>query len=243
MLTRENAVVSDSEHAAGLPAREPRIPRNMPGVAQAVGARIRKCRDAENLKQDDISRSLKISRSAVAQWESGTTTPSLTSLIDMARLLSTTPEYLAFGIQDDAPTVKAPSERAGLATVEIISWGASPGEYHVIGELALDEAYVSDVSLTGKAASLKVASFRSSSLVDGLERGDRILVDISANRPMQTGTYVYWNGFAASIASLRPFMGEAGPAVQISEAGHLRQTVAADKIKILGLVVAAWRRM
>ena len=220
-----------------------RMVRNEPEMAKKVGERIRECREKADVTQEYLAKQMQISRSAIAQWESGTTTPSLTSLQDIARLMHTTPEYLAFDIRDGVRTVYRSPEREGMHTVSIVAWGDGPDDVTIKGELALDEDYARDVSLTGSSESLRAMDIATRGLVPDFDRGDRVIIDVSATKPAQPGIYVYWNGISVSMAEMRAILGEGGkPSAIITEAGST-STVTLDQIKVLGRVVAHWGRV
>lgn len=209
--------------------------------ATTVGQRIRECREAKDITQQVIGTHLKISRSAIAQWESDTTSPSLPTLVELARLINTTPEYLAFGIQDGIRTVYRAPEHSGLHTVEFVAF-EDKGAERKVGAFAIDEAYLKDLSSTGKSEDLRGFIVPANGLIERFQRGDRLVVDVSVKQPRQPGVYVYWNGFDASLAQMSAGMGENGPVVRILEGGQT-STVAVDKVQILGKVVAHWAQV
>lgn len=227
---------------SGQTVLEGRTPRQEPEIAKRVGERIRECREKADKTQEYLAKSMNISRSAIAQWESGTTSPSLTSLQDLARLLQTTPEYLAFDIRDGVRTVYRSPEREGMHTINVVAYGDGPDDISIKGEFALDEDYAKDVSLSGSTSTLKAMDVTVRGLVPDIDRGDRVLFDDSVTKPAQPGVYVYFNGLSVSIAEMRAVLGDGGkPSVQITEAGSTA-TVGLDQIKVLGRVVAHWGR-
>lgn len=61
------------------------------------GRRIHRLRKNADLSQLELAGKVGMSRPLVAMWEKGECTPRLTEFQSLARALSTTPEYLAFG--------------------------------------------------------------------------------------------------------------------------------------------------
>lgn len=217
-----------------------RTPRNLPDISKAMGARIRKCREEAKVTQEGLANRLKISRSAIAQWESGTTTPSITSLIDMAEFLRTTPEYLAFDITSEVRTIFRSPEREDMHTIDVIDWGDKPDDVQVKGHFALDQEYLQEIAASGNPDSIVAFDVPTKSPVEGVELGDRLLIDTSDTKVRRMGTYVLWNGFSADIVSLRVITDEKGkPAIEVTEAGHV-QVMPAEHVKVLGKVVAHW---
>lgn len=210
-------------------------------IASTTGQRIRECREMKDITQQAIATHLKISRSAIAQWESNTTTPSLPTLVELSRLIDTTPEYLAFGIKDGVRTVYRAPENSGLHTIDIVAF-EDKGVERKVGAFAIDDAILRDISSNGTPDALRGAVVPADRLIDGYSRGDRVIIDTSIKQPRQPGVYLYWNGFDASLAQMSATMGDNGPLVRINEGGQT-SAVSLDKIQILGRVVMHWSRV
>lgn len=207
-------------------------------TATTLGERIREAREAKDITQQAIGNHLKISRSAIAQWESNTTSPSLPTLVELSRLIDSTPEYLAFGIKDGVRTVYRAPENSGLHTVDVVAFD-KPEEERKVGSFAVDDGYLRELSEDNDVASLRGFIVPANNLVEGMKRGDRVVVDTSIQQPRQAAVYLYWNGFGASLAQMAPTMGEDGPVVRLTEGGQT-STTGLNKVKILGRVVAHW---
>lgn len=94
----------------------------------SIGARIRQARTArDNLSQEALGERYGVSRSAVYQWETGATSPSVTDLIDMATFLRVDLLWLLTGqgepgggtftkeaVRAAVDGVTAQAERAGI---------------------------------------------------------------------------------------------------------------------------------
>lgn len=65
----------------------------------AVGNRIRDLRADKNYTQATLAKLLDKSRPAIAQWENGDATPSLSDIAALAFFLNSTKEYIAFGLK------------------------------------------------------------------------------------------------------------------------------------------------
>ena len=78
------------------------MPRSdLPETAAGMGARIRAARLAQGLTQEDLARAVGVTRSAVAQWETGRAGQVGGNLTRLAQTLGTGPAYLLNG--SDAP--------------------------------------------------------------------------------------------------------------------------------------------
>lgn len=65
-----------------------------------LGARIRACRLAQGLTQDQLARAVGVTRSAVAQWETGRAGQIGSNLARIARILGTSAATLLSGEQE-----------------------------------------------------------------------------------------------------------------------------------------------
>ena len=61
---------------------------------KAIGLRIAKARKAKKLSQSALAKKVDLSRSAVAQWESGHCSPSPSALVMLSRALGVTVDAL-----------------------------------------------------------------------------------------------------------------------------------------------------
>lgn len=73
------------------------MPRIIRPVTQSFGERIRGLRLGSNMTQDQLASRLGVSRSAIAQWESGRIDPLRKNLQRIAEVLNTSHVYLATG--------------------------------------------------------------------------------------------------------------------------------------------------
>jgi transcriptional regulator with XRE-family HTH domain len=66
-------------------------------IPQEIGTRIRVARRARELTQDELADQVGVSRSAVAQWETGRTGQVTGNLSRIAEVLDVSVEYLMYG--------------------------------------------------------------------------------------------------------------------------------------------------
>ena len=71
--------------------------------AHIIGARIRDARQRQHLTQDDLAHRVGVSRSAVAQWETGRAGQVTANLSRIAAALEVGVEYLMYGEDKRAP--------------------------------------------------------------------------------------------------------------------------------------------
>ncbi len=79
-----------------------------------IGARIREARRTQRWTQDDLAAAVGVSRSAVAQWETGRAGQLTPNLTRIASALGVGVEFLMFGVDKRAPAQTRSDELAML---------------------------------------------------------------------------------------------------------------------------------
>ncbi len=72
-----------------------------------LGARIKRRREKRHLRQSDIASALRISAQAVSKWERGENAPDISLLVELARLLDVSVEWLLGGMAGETDTFEA----------------------------------------------------------------------------------------------------------------------------------------
>lgn len=82
-----------------------------------LGQRIRQRRESRGLKQVDVARALMVSAQAVSKWERGDNAPDIAILLDLARLLDVTTDWLLGRDREDStfPATVLATALAGFA--------------------------------------------------------------------------------------------------------------------------------
>lgn len=98
----------------------------------ALGQRIRRQRERRQLRQADIASALRLTSQAVSKWERGENAPDIAVLLDLARLLGVSVEWILTGRQEAPGTFPAVvlctslngfAERASrMAPHELAAW-------------------------------------------------------------------------------------------------------------------------
>lgn len=110
-----------------------------------LGLRIRRRREVRGLKQSDLAHALQVSAQAVSKWERGENAPDIAALVDLARLLEVSTDWLLGGDRPASDTFPATvfctdvsgfAERArSLAPRDLAAW--ANGVFHLITEAVL----------------------------------------------------------------------------------------------------------
>lgn len=76
-----------------VPVPEPVTPQQEE-IRKTLGETLKELRTEKNMTQEFVAESLGVSRQAVSKWENGTSEPSTSNLIAIAKLYETPPEEL-----------------------------------------------------------------------------------------------------------------------------------------------------
>ena len=202
-----------------------------------LGTRISALRKELNLTQEGLSVKLGCSRTTVAQWERDANPTDLKTLEVLAKVLKTTPEYLAFGIKDVKTVYRAPEE-VGLSVIDEVEFGDNPYEPDTVRQWAIPEDVVKE-SLKADFKDLLVV--RSPATVDKFREGDRMIVDTGDKKPSPEGIFLHWDGLGIVINSMTMIPGKDTPTVRVYSANsdrHYDHPI--SDMKIIGRVRAKW---
>lgn len=209
-----------------------------------LGERIEEARKIKNLTQADIARHLGISRSAVALWGSNSTSPSIARTKELARYLEVSPEWLAFGTgtmsayethihreEEDVDGVrvseKVPQYPDYTELTEVTAWV-------IPAEVAEYEVRTDGRNLIAVTIQENNSTFLS---------GDRVFADTSKTTPHPSGYFLMWDGADIKCRHMKILPGSASKMVQIDEPERGHVEVPLDSLRIIGRVVAAWKKM
>lgn len=89
-------------------------------VVTDIGKRIRLAREIAGFTQENLAEAVDVSRTAVARWESGDIVPNLQHIVDIARLLNVSTDFL-LGVKDsNESTLPELSDKAVFALAHFI---------------------------------------------------------------------------------------------------------------------------
>ena len=80
----------------------------------SIGQRIRDARQAKGMTQDQLAQAVDVSRSAVAQWETGRAGQITGNLTRIAQVLDVGVEFLMFGADKRAPAAAGQGDELAL---------------------------------------------------------------------------------------------------------------------------------
>lgn len=206
----------------------------MAKVPQTVGSRIREIREAKAMTQNDVAKMLGLSRAAIAQWEGDTTSPSIHTVAEVAKLLETSPQWLAFGIST-APQIIY-REPEGSAAIKEAIWGDSPADMTTGKSWSVPVEYLKTELNCLSTSGLVIWRVESPNMAPVYEYGDRVIIDTAARRPSPSGTFLIWDGIGPSLNEITIVPGKNGPLARISAKSGESYEVAADKLQVLGRV-------
>jgi transcriptional regulator with XRE-family HTH domain len=203
----------------------------------SVGSRIKEARERQQLTQRDLANVLGLSRAAVAQWESDTTSPSIQTIAKTAKLLETSPQWLAFGISvEPEVTYKMPE---GSAPLKEVTFGDRPTEMHGSRSWSVPADYLKVELNCQSIDGLIIWRVESPNMEPLYECGDKVIIDLNARKPTPSGTFLMWDGIGPSLNMVAVVPSATGtkPVARVSSTGGGDgYEVPADKLQIVGRV-------
>ena len=190
--------------------------------ATSVGSRIREARENRQMTQQEVAKLLGLSRAAIAQWESDTTSPSIHTAAEVSKLLEVSPQWLAFGIST-APKIEY-RKPEGCLEIKEVMFGEKPTDMQEGRTWNVPEDYVRAELNANTHSQLFIWRVESPNMAPLYEYGDKVIVDLAAKRPTPSGTFLIWDGIGPRLARVS------------STAGNETYEVAADKLQIIGRV-------
>lgn len=202
---------------------------------KAVAERIKAKRAENDITQDGLAKYLGVSRTAITQWEKGLTMPSFEKTLIMARVLRTTPEFIAFGVEG-----RGKKEDQDTVQVEEVIWGETPDQYHHVASWALPKDF-SRADRHAEDDALKIVTIETEAFLPRITPGDKLLIDTSVNKIGAESYYMIWNGVTATLAHIMIVPG-AKPTARVAYAAGAGVDpskvfeVALDDLVVLGRV-------
>lgn len=216
-------------------------------MSGGLARRIRDLREARNISQETLGRACGVTRAAVAQWEKGTSAPTLDKLEALTHTLETDAVYLLQGDHIAAPR-KGELVSATVPVVEYDVRVSAGGGFHISDETKRDvwlfsRRYLAD-ELRLSPSRLVVLEVVGDSMEPTLKSGDRVLVNMADTRVSQPGIFVLWDGDGTVVKRLELVPSSKPPVLKRISDNPLHGTydVPAVDTKIIGRVVWIARR-
>jgi len=173
-------------------------------------------------------------RTAFTQYERDWSNPPLETIIAMAQVLETTPEFIAFGVKPHG------DEASGQPfTVNEYVFGNTPIDRTPVNRWGYPRAWLVDEVNARNLEGLIVYKVQYPQ-VEGYEHNDRILVDTSTTKIPPPGVFLHWDGSGPTISHLSAVHGAPGRKQMLRvKTKEDTYEIEADKLKILGRVLVA----
>ena len=207
---------------------------------EMVGSRIREARNEKDMSQGDLAKLLGISRASIAQWETGVTSPAINTIEIVAKLLNKRPEALAFGVTSEPKIVYREPEDSGYYKIPEIRFGDSPDDREVIGSWGAPIDWIKG-DIRADPKDLIVFSVVTDDLGPQIERGDKVIVDTSNDRPSPPGNFLHWDGLGATINKMSAVPSGKKTTVRVS-GGQDSYEIDSSKVSIIGRIVGVWKK-
>jgi phage repressor protein C with HTH and peptisase S24 domain len=228
---------------------------------ETIGARIRVAREAAGMSKSDLAREVKVSPSAVTQWEDGGGIEG-ENLVRVAMATTVNPVWLATGKGDPHPTpimVSVAESRSGYHSIQphseavvvpVFSARASMGQGipisdhdTVIGGMQLSDKWVSrNLPGVSSRANLAVISAIGDSMAPTFSDGDILLVDRGVFELKMDAVYVLAKNDELFVKRVHRKLG-GGVEIKSDNPLHGSEVVEDPEsvgLRILGRVIWAW---
>lgn len=217
-------------------------------MSGGLARRIKELRGARDLTQDDIARACGVSRAAVAQWESGSSAPTLDKMEALTGILATDSIYLLDGKHVAQSKSGRDLVSGSIPVTEYDVRVSAGGGFHISEETKRDvwlfsKRYLAD-ELRLSPGRLVVLEVVGDSMEPTLKSGDRVLVNMADTRVSQPGIFVLWDGDGTVVKRLELVPTSRPPVLKRISDNPLHGTyeVRAADTKIIGRVVWIARR-
>lgn len=207
-----------------------------------IGARIKRLRENLQLTQLEVTKALDYSRAAAAQWERGESLPPIVKLNDLAEVLKTTPEFIAFGHHHEPVTVMPEPEEMGFALVPEVTITDSSDAAHEVSKWGLPYSWLRGEMQVDRFTDLCIYKVMVDDPSGKFKYGDRVLIDRGSFRPSPPGNFLYWDGVGAQIAWINVIPAGSGKLMAKVQTTSGTYDVDAAKLKIIGRVKGVWAK-
>lgn len=146
----------------------------------SVGERIAHARKLAGLTQKALAEAIEKSRPTIVQYEADKISPPLSMIQELARVLQTTPEYLAFGIDL--------ARESEINMLEVSIGALAPDGEFTSTESAMLPAHLI-IEKFGTVGAPQIIQLDQEARSFGLSKGDLVLVDRSAKLTPGDGKY------------------------------------------------------
>jgi len=226
---------------------------------QTLHSRIRAAREAAGYSHSHIAKAIGISKQAVGQWEKEDgTIPNGPNLVDLARLLAVSPDWLALGHGKKERRVLAADPT--IAEVEVRAGMGGGGESIIVnqpdgngGTIAADQTRadwgIPEYYLTNEVGvrsnDARIIEVIGDSMVPTLFSGDRVMVNTGDRNPTPDGVFCLWDGFGVLVKRVQRIPNTDPPSLRISSDNESTQSFerTAEEVHIIGRVVCYLRRL
>ena len=208
----------------------------------SFAGRLRDARENQEpiKRQEDIAERLNLSRAAIAQWERGQTIPQPHVIVEVAKYLKVTPEWLAFGVKNETKVIERETLDPDFVKFdEVVFDGAeSPRK---VGSWGAPRNWVEVELRPLSTDTLVVVQCDAVNMTPRIRSGDRVLIDMASRRPSPPGIFAHWDGYGVAINQIAIIPGET-PTARVSSLDGETETydVPASSLKIIGRIRGVW---
>lgn len=205
------------------------------------GDRLLRARTKAKMTQKGLAKLLGgDTHSRVSLWEAGHNFPDMKTIEEIAGLLSIHPEWLAYGVSQEANVVAPNPQQLGYVLTPEIQFGDSMDDVTTTQTWGLAYNWLR-TEMNVKEPE-KVCLFRAENSTDTYSVGDRLVVDRSSTRLSPAGAFVIWDGVAAIVANVAMVPPKGNRIMARVSTGDMNYEADVDKLNVIGRVITIWKK-
>lgn len=213
--------------------------------------RLKESRKAAELTQKQLAELINAGQTTIVSWEKGENEPNFKTVRNLAKRLGRTPEWLAFGVDeddaDDQSMVKVPNldvrAMAGDGGLDVEVWKGPREAEARKGFFGFPAAGFRE-RFGAVPENARVIEVIGDSMEPTLRPGQFVMVNTSDRSPSPPGLFILWDGFGMVIKRVEFVDHSDPPAVLISSDNprHAAKQRLLGEAYIQGRIVGSWER-
>lgn len=184
----------------------------------SLAARIASARQRKGLSQEALGKMLGVSRAAVAQWESGQSSPAAERLIDLADKLQVRFEWLYWG-RDPMESVGdtgAPNGYVWVPSLVSVTMADDGELMPAFGTLGLFPTPLIEGALRGSTSDFATLTMVGDAMAPRIPAGATVVIDLRQTTPTPPGAFALWDGSGINVQWVSRLPGSEPPVLRLS---------------------------
>lgn len=186
--------------------------------AMSLAARIASARQRKGLSQDALGKMLGVSRAAVAQWESGQSSPAAERLIDLTDKLRVRFEWLYWGHgpMEGTDDTGAPNGYVWVPSLLSVILGDDGKLKPAFGPTSLFPSSLIEGDLRGAPSNFATMTMTGDAMAPRIPMGSTVMIDLRQTAPTPPGAFALWDGSGINVQWVSRLPGSEPPVLRLS---------------------------